>query len=85
MIKVTKLNRAVLVVNADMIEFVESTPDTLITLTTGRKVMVRETLDELLSRVREYRVATMSHPVPVTADVSGNRDAKRGGRQRRSD
>ena len=85
MIKVTKLNKAVLVVNADMIEFVESTPDTLITLTTGRKVMVRETLDELLMRVQEYRVATSSHPVPVTANVSGAREPKRGGRQRRSD
>ncbi len=45
MIKVTKLNGRELVVNADLIEFIESTPDTLISLTTGRKIMVLEELD----------------------------------------
>ena len=47
MIKVTKLNGNELVVNADLIEFVESTPDTLISLTTGRKIMVLEEMDEV--------------------------------------
>ncbi len=56
--------------NADLIEFVESTPDTLITLTTGRKVMVRETMDDVLSRVIEYRAKSRSHPVPAAAGAS---------------
>ena len=65
MINVTKLNGSELVVNADLIEFIEKTPDTLITLTTGRKMMVRETLDELVQAVLAFRKTTRSHPVPV--------------------
>jgi len=64
-ILVTKLNKARVIVNADLIEFVEKTPDTLITMTTGKKLMVTETLEDLLGLVMEYRVKTRSHPVPV--------------------
>ena len=65
MILVTKLNKSQVIVNADLIEFVEKTPDTLITLTTGTKLMVKESLEDLLSLVEAYRVKTRSHPVPV--------------------
>ena len=50
MIKVTKLNGRELVVNADLIEFIETTPDTLISLTTGRKIMVLEDIDEVVTQ-----------------------------------
>ncbi len=65
MIQVTKLNNAEIIVNCDLIEFVEKTPDTLITLTTGRKLMVRESLQDVLDRVLDYRKKTRSHPVPA--------------------
>ena len=55
MIHVTKLNGTDMVLNADLIEFVESTPDTLISLTTGRKVMVKEGLDDIVERIVAYR------------------------------
>jgi len=55
MIKVTRLNDSELVINADLIEFIESTPDTIISLTTGKKIMVRETIDELIERVAEFK------------------------------
>lgn len=55
MIKVTKLNDAELVVNAELIEFVEKTPDTMISLVTGKKVMVKETPDQIIERVTRYR------------------------------
>ena len=55
MVKITRLNNSVLVVNADMIEFVEATPDTIITLTTGRKVIARESVDEIVEKVVEYK------------------------------
>ena len=54
MISVTRLNNQSLVVNAELIKFVERTPDTMITLTTGEKIMVRESLDELVDRAIEY-------------------------------
>ena len=41
MIKVTRINDKTLVINADLIEFVESIPDTMISLTTGKKIMVK--------------------------------------------
>jgi flagellar protein FlbD len=43
------------VVNADLIEFVEMTPDTLVTLFTGKKIPVRESADEVIERVVSYR------------------------------
>lgn len=59
MIKVTRLGgkATLLVINADLIEFVESTPDTVITLTTGDKMVVRESVDEVVARVVAYKRA----------------------------
>ncbi len=65
MINVTKLNGSEIVVNADLIEFVECTPDTLITLTTGRKIMVLESMDEIIQRSLAFRSLSRSHPVPT--------------------
>lgn len=65
MINVTKLNGSSVIINADLIELVESTPDTLISLTTGRKVMVKESLDDLVTLVLKYRSKSRSHPVPA--------------------
>lgn len=55
MIKVTRLNDTQLVVNSDLIEFIESTPDTMMSLTTGKKIMIRESIDEVISRVAEFK------------------------------
>ncbi len=55
MIKVTRINDSELVINADLIEFVESTPDTIISLTTGKKVVVRESADEIIDRVAKFK------------------------------
>ena len=65
MIKVTKLNGREIVVNADLIEFIEATPDTLISLTTGRKIMVLEELDDVISRAVGYRAKARIYPVPA--------------------
>ena len=67
MIEVTKLNKATMILNADLIECVEKTPDTIITLTTGRKVMVRETLNDIIERVLDYRGRTRAYPVPAVS------------------
>jgi flagellar protein FlbD len=55
MIKVTRINDKELVINADLIEFVESTPDTMISLTTGKKIIVKETIDEVIVRVAGFK------------------------------
>jgi flagellar protein FlbD len=55
MIKVTRINDRELVINADLIEFVESIPDTMISLTTGKKIIVKETIDEIIGRVAGFK------------------------------
>jgi flagellar protein FlbD len=55
MIKVSRLDGSELVVNAELIETIETTPDTVLTLTTEKKLIVREPLDEVMARVLAYR------------------------------
>jgi Uncharacterized protein, possibly involved in motility len=54
MIGLTRLNGQRFVLNADLIRTVESTPDTVITLTTGEHIIVRDTLEDVVARVVEY-------------------------------
>ena len=55
MIEVTKLNNKRFVINSDLIESVEAMPDTTISLTTGNKFVVRESVPEVINRVIEFR------------------------------
>ena len=57
MIRLTRLNGVEVIINADLIEFVEMTPDTLVTLVTGKKIPVREVPDAVVDRVVSYRRA----------------------------
>jgi len=54
MIEVTRLNGSKVVINALLIETIEEVPDTLITLTTGRKIMASERAAELIDRIQQY-------------------------------
>jgi len=63
-IKVTRLNGKEFVVNADLIQYLEETPDTIITLVNHEKVVVKEKVDEVIRRVIEYnRGIRMSIPL----------------------
>jgi flagellar protein FlbD len=55
MIRLTRLNRVPLVLNSDLIEHIDVTPDTVITLTTGQILRVRETAEEVIRRIIEFR------------------------------
>jgi flagellar protein FlbD len=55
MIQLTRLNSQPLVVNSDLIKFVEQSPDTVITLINGEKIVVRERAQDVLERVVEFR------------------------------
>jgi len=57
MIRLTRINRIPLVVNSDLIEHVEVTPDTVVSLTTGQKFIVLESADEVIDRVIRFRQA----------------------------
>ncbi|HUL14868.1 MAG TPA: flagellar FlbD family protein [Terriglobales bacterium] len=55
MIQLTRLNNQPLVVNSDLIKFVERAPDTVLTLVTGEKIVIRETTEQVLERIVEFR------------------------------
>ena len=60
MIYVTRLNHTPVVLNSDLIEHVETTPDTVISMTTGQKMMVLESADEIIQRVIRFRRSILS-------------------------
>ena len=51
----TRFNKTTLVINAEIIEFLEATPDTVITLTDGKKIVVVEPVDEIIEKIITYR------------------------------
>ncbi len=55
MIQLTRLNNSRLAINSDLIKFVEAAPDTVLTLVSGEKVVVREGVADVIERVREFR------------------------------
>ena len=61
-IRVTRLNGLFLTLNSDLIKFVEQAPDTVITLTNGEKLIVRESEEEVIQLIREFRRSMMVPP-----------------------
>lgn len=57
MIRLTRINHIPLVLNSDLIEHIESTPDTVVSLTNGQKFMVLESSSDIIDRVIEFRRA----------------------------
>lgn len=55
MIRVTRLDGSELTINCDLLESVEHTPDTVISLLNSHKLVVRESVEEIVGRVVEYR------------------------------
>jgi flagellar protein FlbD len=72
MIELTKLNGNVMILNSDLIKTAESAPDTMLTLITGEKLIVREDCAEVTERVIAYRarlLATVSRRLPSYGDL----------------
>ena len=70
MIQVTRINHLPLVLNADLIEHLESTPDTVISLTNGQKMVVLESVEEVVKRVVEFR-RSIQIPLSSPTDSHG--------------
>lgn len=60
MVRLTRLNNSELVVNAELIELLESSPDTIVTLSTGQKLMVKESVDDVIEKIVEYKRKILS-------------------------
>lgn len=65
MIHLTRLNNHVLTINSDLIKYVEEAPDTVITLTTGEKIIVREKAVEVMERVLQFRRSVLQGLFPA--------------------
>ena len=70
MIEVTKLNETKIMINADMIETVESTPDTVISLLSGHKIIVKESRQEIRNLVILYKRAVY-HNISLDVETGG--------------
>ena len=55
MIEVTKINGTKVLINPDLIELVEETPDTVVSFTTGRKIIIKESRQDIKDLVKSYR------------------------------
>jgi len=76
MIRLTRINHVPLVLNADLIEHLEVTPDTVIAMTTGQKFMVLESADEVIEKVMDFRRAIANREAPdVVRDVEASPEA----------
>ena len=64
MIQLTRLNNAPIVLNSDLIEHVDVTPDTVIVMTTGQVFRVRESAEEVVNHIVQFRrrIWEWSHP-----------------------
>ena len=79
MIQLTRLNNQPLMVNCDLIKCVERAPDTVLTLVTGEKIIVREAPDQVLERIIAFRREILvglapnlnTAPSPVTQPPAG--------------
>ena len=73
MIQLTRLNNHPLAVNSDLIKFIEQAPDTVITLITGEKIVVRESAADVLNRIIEFRRAVLEGLLnsSITAPAAG--------------
>ena len=67
MITLTRLSGSVFALNSDLIERVDSTPDTVITLVDGTKYVVRESLGQVVDGIREYRGAVIAESARIGA------------------
>jgi flagellar protein FlbD len=76
MIQLTRLNNHLLVVNSDLIKFVERAPDTVLTLITGEKVVVSEPVEVVLEKITEFRRSTQeAAKSPSIATLSATKPA----------
>jgi len=80
MIQLTRLNNTPLTVNSDLIKFIEQSPDTVITLVSGEKIVVREDAGQVVERILRFRRAVLEGIYPATghfaAMAAGRRETQ---------
>lgn len=70
MVELTRLNGNPMLLNSDLIKTAEASPDTMLTLINGEKIIVRESLDEILDRVQSYRARILAKMAQELSSVN---------------
>ncbi|NUQ27315.1 MAG: flagellar FlbD family protein [Acidobacteriaceae bacterium] len=69
MIELARLNGHALYVNADLIKYIEAAPDTVITLVTNEKIIVRESCQQVIDLAHQYKASLLRSTWPTAADA----------------
>lgn len=69
MIKLTRLDGEAFILNAELIKYLESRPDTFVTLTTGERIIVREPMDDVMERTIAYQQRKFLFPAPSSENL----------------
>jgi flagellar protein FlbD len=75
MIELTRLNGSPLAINCDLIKYAEAAPDTVLTLITGEKLVVREPCSEVSERTLDYRATVLRRAWPEAASALSAKSA----------
>lgn len=76
MIQLTRLNHKRLIINSDLIEHIETTPDTVLSLTSGQTFVVRESAEEVIERILEFRRSVMKGAITCPMYANGQNEAE---------
>jgi len=76
MIRLTRLNHQPIIVNAELIEYLEPTPDTVISLVNGQKLTVLEDVDDVMHRILDYRRQIRQKPLTWNVEKASDRGAE---------
>ena len=74
MILLTKINDAPIAVNSDLIQYIEETPDTILTMTNSEKLVVREKMPEIIDKVLKFRRFIYGQCLREYERQAGNKD-----------
>ena len=75
MIHITRFDKTILYVNPHQIEFMEETPDLVITMLSGRKIVTKDSFETVLNRIVEYRKRIINEQFSITGKVAVITDA----------
>ncbi len=71
MIKVTRINGGAFVVNSELIEFIEEKPETIICLTTGKRIMIRESVEDVIDKVAKFKGVIYARGIEIHSIHAG--------------
>ena len=77
MIPLNRIDGEAFILNAELIKYLESRPDTFVTLTTGERIIVRQTMQEVMERAIEYQQRKFMFPAPSPGNLARARGEMR--------